>query len=97
MKVIVAGMPRTGTKTMAAALRELGFNVYDYMENLEYLQEDWMKILKHGGTTDDFRRMFEGVDAVTDNPGSHFWEEIYQAYPDAKVGYFTPYIDESES
>ena len=33
MKVIVAGMPKTGTKTMKAALEELGYSVYDLIEN----------------------------------------------------------------
>ena len=85
MKVIVAGLSKTGTKTMQAALKDLGYNVYDYMENFEYLEDDWIKICKHGGTTEDFRRMFENVDAVTDLPGCYFWDEIHKAFPESKV------------
>ena len=46
------------------------------------------KILEEGGTTDDFRQMYEGVDAVTDTPAFYFWEELHKAYPDAKVNNF---------
>ena len=86
MKVIVAGLSKTGTKSMALALRELGYNVYDYMENMEYLHNEWLTIFEKGGTAEDFRRMYKDVDAVTDIPPAFFWEEIHQAYPDAKVG-----------
>ena len=85
MKVICAGFGKTGTKSVQAALKELGYNVYDYMENFEYLYEDWMKIFKDGGTKEDFRRMFENVDAVTDAPAFYFWDEIHKAFPEAKV------------
>ena len=34
MKLIVGGMPRTSTVSIAAALRELGFTPYDYSTRL---------------------------------------------------------------
>lgn len=85
MKVIVSGASKTGTKSMAEALRLLDFTVYDYVENYAYLNKEWLKIVREGGSVDDFRRMYEGVDAVTDSPCNHFWEEIHKAFPDAKV------------
>ena len=86
MKVILAGLPKTGTKSMADALRQLGYhNVYDYMEHYQYLGDEWRKIFEHGGKSEDFKRMYEGVDAVTDTPCCHYWEEIHKAFPDAKV------------
>uniref|UniRef100_H2ZPT8 Sulfotransferase n=1 Tax=Ciona savignyi TaxID=51511 RepID=H2ZPT8_CIOSA len=85
MKVICAGMSKTGTKTMQCALKDLGYNVYDYMENFTYLRDDWRKIMTKGGTTEDFRRMFENVDAVTDLPACYYWDEIHKAFPDAKI------------
>ncbi|XP_076815486.1 uncharacterized protein LOC143461602 [Clavelina lepadiformis] len=85
MKVIYAGFSKTGTKSMQAALTELGYNVYDFMEQYKYQGKEWMKIFKHGGTTEDFRRMFENVDAVTDAPACYFWDEIHKAFPDAKI------------
>ena len=71
---------------MAAALRQLGYTVYDYMEQYEEIGDELMKISKYGGTVEDFRRIFEGVDAVTDLPAYHYWEQILEAFPDAKVG-----------
>ena len=85
MKVIVARLPKTGTKSMNAALTELGYKVYDYDENLHILGNEWQKILLNGGSTEDFRRMFQDVDAVTDMPPCYFWDEIHKAFPDAKV------------
>jgi len=85
MKVIVSGASKTGTKSMAEALRLLDFTVYDYVENYAYLNKEWLKIVREGGSVDDFRRMYEGVDAVTDSPCNHFWEEIHKAFPDAKI------------
>ena len=85
MKVIFAGFSKTGTKTMQAALTELGYNVYDFMEQYTYLGKEWAKIMTEGGTTEDFRRMFENVDAVTDAPAYYFWDESHKAFPDAKA------------
>ena len=85
MKVIVAGLPKTGTKTMHEALRLLGYSIYDYPENYWYLYDDWMKIFKEGGTVEDFRRMYENVDAIVDVPGCHYWEQIHEAFADSKV------------
>ncbi|XP_076805883.1 uncharacterized protein LOC143449531 [Clavelina lepadiformis] len=85
MKVICAGLSKTGTKTLQAALKEIGYNVYDHLENCLYLNKEWTKIITEGGTTEDFRRMFENVDAVTDIPGCYFWDEIHKAFPEAKI------------
>lgn len=85
MKVIVAGMPKTGTKSMAQALKELGYVVYDFMEQYQYHRKDWVKIMVDGGTTEDFRRMYENVDAVTDVPACRYWNELHKAFPDSKV------------
>ena len=85
MKVIVAGMPKTGTKTMQAALTELGYKVYDYEENVLFLNDEWRKIYSEGGSTEDFYEMYKNVDAVTDVPPCYFWDEIHKAFPESKV------------
>ena len=71
---------------MAAALRHLGLNVHDFMQQYEYNGADWTKMCEEGLYADEIRKMFEGVDAVTDMPAYAFWEQILEAYPDAKVG-----------
>ena len=85
MKIIVAGYPKTGTKTMDAALQTLGFSVYGHTDNLSRLEQEWKKILLEGGSIEDFRNMYADVDATSDVPACFFWEEILAAFPDAKV------------
>ena len=84
MKVIVAGPPKTGTTSMALALRQLGYSVYDSPEQMTLLQTEWYNILINGHTP-DFRQMFKGVDALTDGPGYYFWKQLLQVFPNAKV------------
>lgn len=89
MKVIVASLPKTGTKTIAACLRELGYNVHDILDQCEHHTPEWEKILDEGATTELFREMYKDVDAVTDVPASGLWEEISKAFPEAKVNTLT--------
>ena len=85
MKVIGAGFSKTGTKSLNAALTELGYSVYDFMEHFWMHDKQWKKILTFGGGPEDFKKMYKDVDAVVDAPAFSFWEEIHQAFPDAKV------------
>ena len=84
MKVIVAGYSKTGTKTMAAALTELGYRVYDG-EHFMLQSEEWIKIFNGYGSVAYFKQMYKNVDAVTDWPPCTFWKEIHEAFPEAKV------------
>lgn len=85
MKVIVASMPKCGTKTLAACLRELGYSVYDILDQMEHHTAQWERIFAGKGTREDFLKMYRDVDAVTDMPAFGMWEEILLAFPDAKV------------
>nr|XP_039273333.1 uncharacterized protein LOC120347434 [Styela clava] len=85
MKVLVVGHSKTGTKSMNAALRKLGYKVYDYEHNFYYLRNDWIKIFTKGGTKEDFYRMYKDVDVSMDIPANIFWEEILEAFPDMKM------------
>ena len=49
MKLICAGYPKTGTKSSSSALRELGYNVADLMETMEFVSADWRDFFR--GTT----------------------------------------------
>ena len=87
MKIIAAGFSKTGTKSLAIALDELGYGVYDMLEHYWYHGEEWRKILVEGSddVVKDFKKMYQDVDAVLDCPAFLFWEEILEAFPDAKV------------
>ena len=85
MRVICAGLPKTGTKTMHVALHELGLKVWDLPEQFYFIPDQLTKALEEGCTDDEYREMFTDVDAVVDVPASILWEEIYHAFPEAKV------------
>ena len=51
--------------------------------------QGWMKVMEGKcNATEEFRRMFGNVDAVTDSPACFYWKEILEAFPDAKVQLF---------
>ena len=85
MKVIVAGFPKTGTKSMSAALTRLWYKVFDFRENVFLRRREYTKVFREGWTNDDFHKIYDGVDACIDMPVYLFWEEIHKAFPDAKV------------
>lgn len=70
---------------MTEALRMLGYKVYDFDNNCYELLDDWLKIYERGGTKEDFRRMYNDVDAASDLPACYFWEEMHEAFPEAKI------------
>lgn len=77
-------MPKTGTKTIAAALRILGYNVHDYMEQLFFHMDEYTLALE-GKQLPNFRHMYENVDSVTDAAACYYFEEIFQSFPECKV------------
>ena len=85
MKVIFAGFSKCGTKSMAAALTELGYSVHDFAENYEDFADEWMQVFDGGETREIFYEMYKDIDAVTDLPCCFYWKEIHEAFPDAKV------------
>lgn len=70
---------------MNSALTELGYSVYDFIDHFWYHEKYQAKIFRDGGTIADFQEMYKDVDAVVDMPAFLFWEEIAEAFPDAKV------------
>ena len=84
MKVICAGIGKTGTTSLAKALKILGLNVYEYQEHCTCHMNEWLNLFDHGNIP-DFKLMYQDVDACVDSPPNMFYEEILQAFPDAKV------------
>ena len=84
MKIICTGLTKTGTKSLAKALRILGFTVFDFDEHIQFHYEQWYNIYMKGKSP-DFASMYKDVDAVTDIPPAFWFQEIYEAFPDAKV------------
>ena len=84
MKIICAGYGKTGTKSIAKALRYLGFTVYDWEEQAFDFLDHWVDVYQNG-TKPDVKRVYQNADAAVDFPGYFFYEEILEAFPDCKV------------
>jgi hypothetical protein len=85
MKLIGAGLPRTGTLTQKLALEQLGLGpCYHWVNVLADLDqvELWNRALDGEGPWDE---VFAGFESTVDWPGGYFYEELMEVYPDAKV------------
>src|SRR5262245_50559942 len=86
MKVIGAGFPRTGTASMKAALEQLGFgpcyHMFEIFMNPGHV-ERWLPLAS--GEDVNWDRVLDGYRSTQDWPASHFWRELADAYPEAKV------------
>ncbi len=84
--VIGSGLGRTGTKSLKDALEQLGFGPCHHMhEILDHPEQvaHWQALA--GGKTPDWDTVFSGYRAQVDWPGAHYWGELADAYPHAKV------------
>jgi Sulfotransferase domain len=85
MKVIGAGLPRTGTLSQKVALEMLGFGPCYHMVNVLTnlpLSKQWEQALD--GEV-DWDEVFGEHESTVDWPGAFFYRELADAYPDAKV------------
>ncbi len=85
MKLIGAGLPRTATTTQLVALEMLGLPCYhmrDMMADPVKSIPQWRKALEGNG---DWDEIFAGKESIVDFPGSYYWRELMDVYPDAKV------------
>ena len=85
MKLIGAGLPRTGTLTQKLALEQLGLApCYHWVNVLADLDqvELWNRAMDGEGPWEE---VFGGFEATADWPGGYFYKELIEVYPDAKV------------
>jgi hypothetical protein len=86
MKVIGAGISRTGTMTMQAALEALGYPCYHMREVSKepgHL-EAWYQFVT-GQAAMDWHALFRKFEATVDAPACWYYQELMEAFPDAKV------------
>jgi hypothetical protein len=86
MKVIGAGVGRTGTLSVKAALERLGFgpcfhgrHVLDHPERLAL----WQTAAAGGAV--DWPALLAGYASTMDWPGAAYWRELTTAFPEAKI------------
>ncbi len=86
IKIIGAGLPRTGTSTLKECLQRLGYSKTYHMKELLVNPQDlhYWKTLKETGTT-DWDKLYNGFVATVDFPGYPWYKEHMKRYPDAKV------------
>ncbi|XP_078384690.1 uncharacterized protein LOC144667169 [Oculina patagonica] len=84
MKVICAGLMKTGTRSLAAALKVLGYNVYEPADGFMFHQQEWLDSFETNHLP-NFKDILKDFDAVTDHPAAFWFEEISNAFPEAKV------------
>lgn len=87
LRVIGAGVGRTGTTSLQAALeRLLGGRCYHMVEVLRHPRRHtpiWREAVNGG--TPDWNLIYEDYVATVDWPGAAFWRPLSEAYPDALV------------
>ena len=86
LKVVGAGLGRTGTNSLKLALEELlGGPCYHMFELIAHPQQVplWERALR--GEEVDWASLFEGYSATVDWPGCAFWRNLADANPDAPV------------
>ncbi|HEY9488585.1 MAG TPA: sulfotransferase [Chryseosolibacter sp.] len=86
IKIIGAGLPRTGTHTLKASLEKLGYTKTYHMKELMVNPKNlryWIT-LRNSGTT-DWDELYNGYQATVDFPGYPWYKEHMKRYPEAKV------------
>jgi hypothetical protein len=85
MKLIGAGIPRTGTLTQKMALEMLGlgptYHMVDVLADLDQAPL-WERAL---GGENVWSEIFDGFHSTVDWPGGYFYKELIDVYPEAKV------------
>jgi len=86
LQVIGAGLGRTGTTSLKAALERLGFGPCHTMLSLFQDHEQiplWQRASR--GEPMDWTEIYAGYRSTVDWPGARFWREIDATFPTAKV------------
>ena len=99
MKVIGAGLGRTGTSSLVIALRELGYTPYHMLDGVEQTAgqlDRWVTYVEQleSGSAEAQKKALdqlvnsmvdEGFDATTDYPACLIYKQLMERFPEAKV------------
>ena len=86
LQIIGAGLGRTGTLTLKTALERLGFGPCHHMVEVFANPEQipfWNRAAK--GEAVDWEELYGSYRATVDWPGCHFYAQLAERYPQAKV------------
>ena len=85
LKIIGAGLGRTGTMSLKLAIEQLGIGRCYHMAECfpnPAAPPMWVEAAKG---RPDWEAIFDGFSATVDYPGCAFWRELSAAYPEAKI------------
>jgi hypothetical protein len=86
IRVIGAGMGRTGTLSLKNALEQLGFSkCYHMVDVLAHPDHARVWDAAARGEPVDWEALFRGYQATIDWPGCSLYHELMRVYPEAKV------------
>jgi len=86
VRVVGAGLGRTGTTSLKLALERLvGAPCYHMLEVFKHPEHRVVWQHAFEGQTTDWSSLFEGYAATVDWPGAGLWRPIHEAFPDAIV------------
>ena len=86
LRVIGAGLGRTGTMSLKGALeRLLGAPCYHMIEVFPRPAHFGLWTAAARGEPVDWKALFDGFTSAVDWPASAFWKEMAQAFPDAII------------
>ncbi len=86
MKIIGAGLGRTGTKSLQEALEIIGYGPCYHMVTLfnhPHHIKVWEEAAENKGT--DWNRFFNNFQSIVDYPGCFYYKQLMELYPDAKI------------
>jgi hypothetical protein len=86
LRVVGAGLPRTGTLSLKAALeRLLGRACYHMVEVFAHAEHVGVWHQAALGRMPEWKDFLAGYGASVDAPAAYFWPELSRAFPDALV------------
>ncbi|MGB6452801.1 MAG: sulfotransferase family protein [Steroidobacteraceae bacterium] len=85
LKLVGAGLGRTGTLSIKLALEQLGFGPCYHMTEL-FIHPTHAPLWERAADGHpDWRTLFSGYASTVDYPGCTFWRDLARSYPEAKV------------
>jgi hypothetical protein len=85
LKLIGAGLGRTGTLSLKLALEQLGIGPCYHMAEVLMDPSRGAAWVHAADGNPDWNSIFEGFAATVDYPGCAYWRDLLQFYPSAKV------------
>ena len=85
LKVVGSGLARTGTKSLQTALNMLGFGPCHHMVEVFAKPETMALWIEAAAGRPDWEAIFADYHSMVDYPGAHYWRQLADYYPSAKV------------